>query len=792
MSAALLAILILQSATVFAVGENGNGEADGRPPSTHAVGRRQRGDPQPRLVIEDYEYPIQSPVVPGERVVLTTVGIERQEGGETIFHPFGSVVVDKTFGEEPAGQWLALWNLGMKSPGLWSRVRALLPGFRANKRVSEPELDQLNEKLENFDDAWADGDLTVPKPYLEATHLYRRSIIGLVLAGIVRGLDLANVSYPVQLVLRNYLIHRKDAQERAFQQSYVALTWYTDRSLSTPESEPLSPEAIQELKFRLLASRNALGRWVDHRTRDGFVFQYENILRDWLEGPSSFLAAAANEYYLGYEEIHRMTDGGVPLALGGILYYDPAVAPAPDQVKWSLMNPFDLTYNPFTDPAVQRAAAASPGSKIPLAIYVFQSQHSLKPIIVVDYFHPDNPRLRESASYWRRLANEALAASDVGFLYTTLNRSLNFMANRKTATWFSSRGPALGVEEMRLSLQGYLYFEPDSADLLLDRIDRQIVNPLVQPGRLQRVRAQLDYQALLANQGEVVVREARRVREKLIRQATGCSSRPLTTADYAAYRRYLRQQHLLKPIEVFLEDEYASSVPLEQIQTAIEALAAEAAGHDRHDRDTISVLMQLRLRLEQESRARAPVNRRLDAPLTLLLARTETALGRLYQASGKTPDALQEDLAELDRQLAKEQAEAQTKWQRWQAKQFAKEWDRHIKFLEQFTKSGGDLTTFSPWYVQQALAFFRQAPMAIDVNPTVEAKYRRQERRLRGLLEQMERMLAHSPTPVSVEWLEEARLDCWQSVRETQSVVMALAPSASAVPSAAQVVGSTP
>jgi hypothetical protein len=768
----LFAVFIWQSTTIVAFGGLKDHEATPRPSGSHPLGRIPPGAPQPRIVIVDDECVIDTPVTPGERVVLTTVGIEHEVAGQTEFHPLVSIAVDKTFPEAPDGQWMAVWNLGMKSPGLLSRMRALLPGYTARKRARGSEVQKLETELKKLHHTEREGEVKVPSPYMKATHLYRRSVTGLMLSGIARGLHWADVFYPAQLLFRNYLLRRKDYSERAFQQTYVGLTWYNDLSSATAEPALLSPDAIQDLKFRLLVNRRALGRWVDYQMRDEFVYQFENEMRDQLWGTSCFLASAANEYHLGYEELDRITESSVPLALGGVLYYDPALAPAPDQVRWAAMNPFDLTYNPFTDPAVRRAAEAAPGSPIPLALYVYQSHHALKPIIAVDFFRPDNPRRRESATYWRKLANEAVAASGLGSLPTMLNRALNFSANRKTYTWFSAKGPALGVEEMRLSLQGHLYFQPDKADELLDQLDRRMVNPLIQPGRLQRVRAQLDYEALLANGGTAVLTEARRVREKLMRPVTGNRDRPLATADYEAYRRYLHRQPGLRTIEIFLGDPSASSVPTEQVIEALESLAAEA---DERDQETIHKLMPLRRRLEERRRAQEKMNRPVDSQLNELMARTDATLERLYEASGKAPSALQHDLAELAQRQAKQEAQAQARWQKQHARRFAKELDRQTKFLEQFTRSG-DLTLFSPWYIARALEFFRQVPAAMDINPAVAAKYREQERQVQVLLNQVEQTLAAYRPPAEAEWLEADRFYCLESVREVQTALVAATP----------------
>jgi len=121
----------------------------------------------------------------------------------------------------------------------------------------------------------------------------------------------------------------------------------------------------------------------------------------------------------------------------------------------------------------------------------------------------------------------------------------------------------------------------------------------------------------------------------------------------------------------------------------------------------------------------------------------------------------------------KEEAEAEAKWQKRHATQFAKELDRQMKFLERFAKNGADLTTFSSWYVTRALDFFRQVPDAMEINPKVAAKYRQRENRIQALLNQIEQKLVAYRPPAEAEWLEEDRFDCLESVREVQTVLIA-------------------
>ena len=66
---------------------------------------------------------------------------------------------------------------------------------------------------------------------------------------------------------------------------------------------------------------------------------FESEMREHMWGTSCLLASVANEYQLSYEEFHRYTAGGVPVALGGILYYDPELAPEPSQCTLAWFQP---------------------------------------------------------------------------------------------------------------------------------------------------------------------------------------------------------------------------------------------------------------------------------------------------------------------------------------------------------------------------------------------------------------------------------------------------------------------
>ncbi len=741
---------------------------------------------QPQIVIRESPLTIDDPRIPGERLVLTTVGAEHAQAGGTEFHPLVSVLMDETFSAAGEGEWLATWNLGDKSPGFLSRLRAMIPGFTARKRVRKKELFDLRQRLENFEELAAGGKIKAPKPYFKVTEENRRSTIGLVLNSIKRGLSFTSVSFPAQLLFRSYLLRRKDLEERRFEQAYLGLNWYADLSSTDPWEEASLPlNSIHEIKFRLLADRSAFGRFVDPSAKEDFVHGYEAEIRDHLWGTSCYLASAANEYHLAYEELRRFGAGEVPLALGGILYYDPRLAPEPDQVKWGIGNPFDLPYNPFDNPKVQRAAGG--GERVPLAIYVYQSNLALKPIVAVDFFSPNNPRVRESATYWRRMGNEAISAyGGIGLLYTLLNRALSFTANKKEITWLTDKKSAFGIEELRLSLLSHLYFEPDAADQMSDRVDRLIVNPLVQPSRLQGLRAQLQYRALLSDEGRDLVGLGRDLRENLIRKRLRKEQGPLTEADYRAYRLLLTRERRLETLKLCMADKYLPSVPLAEIVDSIKALGDDSTGQDTQ---TIQTLIRFRLEMQER-----PAEWRGGGGPMDLVEQAESALSKMYRASGRDPGDLKKDLAAAAETRARKREEERLKLQEQHAKRFEQMLEKELDLLEGFVESGGNLTTYSPWYVAEAIHFFREVPVVIEVNPKAAKRFQPHEEKVQALLSRVERRLASAGDGDKTQWLEQQRFDCLRSVQSARAELRAALagpnPAGGSRPAPARVAGS--
>jgi hypothetical protein len=551
---------------------------------------------------------------------------------------------------------------------------------------------------------------------------------------------------------------------RIFQQTYLGLLWYSDYSAASVKPTALSPEDVYELKFKALANRSNYGRWVKPSEGEEFVHHYESQMRDHMWGTSNRFAADANEYHLGFEEFHRFTATGVPIALGGVLYYDPEIAPEPSQVRWGISNPFDLTYNPFTDPEVLEQAES--GEPVPLAVYTYYSNMALKPIITIDFFRPNNPRVRQSATYWRRVVNEALASSGIlGFVYNGVRRVLTYAANRKGITWLSDSKKAYGVDELRYSLMSTLYFEDETLDRMLHRVDRLSINPLIQSTREQRLRALLQYEALLAEDGRPLLDYARWMRGRLMKRATGTAPPEFTDRTYSSYRKHLEREEHLKTLDRYLVSSYLSTVSLEDVKESIRILGTMANGRD--DR-LLEELADFRF----EVAGRLPAQGDEVQPAELV-ALCDESLSRIYRAIGRTSEQLLLDLGAMEGAALKRKEKEETKYLKQEAGFFEKELKKHILTLGAVAETEGDLVLVSPWHLVRAVDFLNELPEAVSRNPWLAKKYRKKEQQLQLVLEQAQEKLQAARFDGVNKWLENERISVVAALSQADSHLQA-------------------
>jgi hypothetical protein len=451
-------------------------------------------------------------------VTLLTLGTESAYEGEEHFHPIASLAFDTYYDSREPGEWAALWIYGPSSASVWRHIRATLPAPLGRPHADTSTMERLEKRQRSLEIGAADAQLDVPDPVAHLANLEQFPHGQGFWGGLRRVLGWSNVLNPAQFLYRSYLIRRTDKSERNFQRSYLALQWMQDVGFSGSEEEDWV-EVVSELRFHLLRNRSFFGQWLDHADGRELVYNYESDTRQKLGKSSSWLQSAANEHSLRYQPIYRYTANGAAYPMGGVLYYDPKLRAQPDPGWWKVANPFDLPYNPHMDSEVQRLARENPEELIPLAIYTYQTNLSLRPIIAVDFIAPDNPRARErsqelmvTAKQWLAITTSPLSLERVPY------RVAAWAANKKGFTRFVDKSSRHGNEELRLALESNLYFDLDFRERLQKAADGRVLNPLIKAGSVEERLAHIQFESLRAEQGRALCRQVQHVRAAMLKK----------------------------------------------------------------------------------------------------------------------------------------------------------------------------------------------------------------------------------------------------------------------------------
>ncbi|HXE76591.1 MAG TPA: hypothetical protein VNN18_13280 [Candidatus Xenobia bacterium] len=523
------------------------------------------------------------PEATAPEIQLFVLGTESEVGGQKQFHPLAALAFDRTLGTEP-GQWLAYWVFGPGPANGWRHLQAFFPIPAGAPKVSEKELIKLEEDLGALQRNPERAKKRVPGPVVTLASLGRSSMGDGFWGGLQRGLSWANVLNPAQFVYRSYLHRRNDREERKFQRAYAGLQWLNDLEFNS-ERDARWVATLNDLRFHALRNRSFFGRFLTHAEGMELVHNFESDVRVQLGKSSSWLQGAANEHHLRYQPIYRFTANGARFPIGGVLYYDPSLGTVPDPGWWRVSNPFDLSYNPHTHPEVQRLARENPGELIPLAIYTFQTALALRPIVVVDFFDPGNPRRRESSYELMVLTRQWLAITTSFLGYERIPYEVvSWAANKKGFTYFVNRSSRLGIEELRMALEADLYFDPAVRDALLDRADQRVLNPLVRPGRVEEQLARIQFESLRAEDGRALCRQVNEVRQTVRERLAVPAGEPAAQREefarkLEAWRHQVRLQDYLEsqpeelgslaalrePLEYFLTNEPVKGPELEKL-----------------------------------------------------------------------------------------------------------------------------------------------------------------------------------------------------------------------------------
>lgn len=712
--------------------------------------------PEGARVVARHEKCLCEPLSPDTAdVFLVTVGTEIEGPEKTHFHPVAMLAFDHSLHEGQRGQWVALWTFG-PSPAGWRRnLRALTPLPVGAPSTSEGKLEELRERLEEITQDSEEGDLLVPDPVVHLDNLGRFPRSRGIWGGVRRGLSWAGVFNPAQWIFRTYQHRRKDRRERDFQRAYLALQWLLDLEFSQGV-DAAWVDTLVDLRFHLLRNRSFFGPWLQHADASELVFNYESDVRVQLGKTSSWLQSAANEHYLRYQPIYRYTENGARFPLGGVLYYDPRLAGQPEAGWWSTANPFDLPYNPHRHPEVQRLAQEHPDELIPLAVYTFQTNLALRPIIAIDFFAPANPRTRESthelmilAKQWLALTTGSLSLERIPY------RLIAWAANKKGYTLLVDKSSRLGIEELRLSLESHLYFEPELRRALLERADQRVLNPLIKPGPVQELVAHIQYESLRAEQDKAIcheVVEIRRAMTEKLKVPEGLSPedrRAQLSSRLVAWRHQVRLQDFLsQPLEDFGS--------LGSLLTPLRYFLL----NEPIDKEELSdLLVGLYARLYRQQ-LRLPAGRSVpELDQTLGLVR------QVWRRQEPDDATLEKHVREVEHATRLEHQKELRRQEQEQREVLRRFMDQSLKELERAAQADCAQRQASAVELEARLWILLEIARAVQEGNHLQPQWERRLPRLRQGLTSLQEALGSCPPDTRDPWLEESRQSCRQLAR---------------------------
>ena len=694
-------------------------------------------------------------------VVLVTLGSEREEADGTHFHPLATFAFDRSLTEAEHGQWISMWMFGPSAPGWRRHVRAFLPFPAGTPSASASTLEKLEARLHEVRDNPEEADLLVPDPVVHLGNLGRMPRGEGVWTSLRRGLRWADVFNPAQFVYRSYLVQRKDRRERDFRRAYLALEWLVNLGYDGTERADWLDSA-NDIRFHFLRTRSFFGRWLEHAEAIELVYNYDSSVRTLLGKSSSWLQSAANEHLLRYEPIYRYAANGASFPVGGVLYYDPKLRAHPDPSSWSIANPFDLPYNPHTHPDVQRLAGENPDELIPLAIYTFETNLGLRPIIAIDFFAPRNPKRRERnqqlmvmTKEWLSITVGALSLQRIPYRLTA------WAANKKGFTYLVDKSSRRGVEELRVALQNHLYFDDDVNAALQRKADQRVLNPLIKAGAVEERLAHIQHESLRARNNEAICRTVSKVRRELRRRLKVPEG-----LDARAERAEMRRRLAAWRQEVRLAD--FASQPLGDFGSL--ELLAEPLGyfleHDPVDRQEFEKLLsKLYTRLYRQQ-LRLPSDHQvpeLDAQLQLTR--------QVWQRIQHVPASYQTHLARVEKKTKEKHAGRLAKEEKGRRERFRDFIVKSRKEIARAQRAGCDLPKAYPSRLESRLAVLRDLLATAPADRNLRDELERRAPRLQEELERLDASLSQCPVEPQESWLAESRQNSLNLVRVVHRIL---------------------
>lgn len=739
----LLAVLVLLLASTFPL------SAD--PPEAKNASGRLGAPEAAQVVVHELRCDCDSDSGIEADVVLMTVGTEFEQDGQLAFHPIVSLAFDRLLGEDASGQWVALWNLGV-SPAGWRRtLRAFFPIPGRAPKASKKKLAKLERQLEELREGEDAARQSPPEPYAVLSHLKHATASRGLRMGLKRVLNWLDVANPLQFLFRTFLLHRHDREERDFQRVYLGVSWLLDVKFDGSGNEWGWLANLNDLRYHLLRNRSFFGRWVRHVESLELVYHYDSQVRENLAKGSAWLQADANAYHLRYEPVFRNTANGTTVPVGGILYYDPRIAPSSDQARWATPNVFDLAYNPFTHPEIQRRTREHPEQLIPLALYALQSDLGLRPIIVVDFFAPNNPRLREASQQGMQWLHEWLVVatsffSPQRFAY----RFASYAVNKKAFTPLATKSARLGIEELRLALESHLYFDPAQRRDLLRAVDKRLLNPLVKPAEEEALLAELQYERLCAHNARAVCQTVNEVRRQLAEQFNVPASLP-PARRWAELRTKLSDWRQRLCLHDLLQQGFDELGSLTSLTSPLNYFLH---GHAR-DKQTAELLREVYAQLFRQQ-LYLPEGYSLEE-LTQALELAARAWARVEAARGQRQEQFAAERTRLEQKVRTEVVREERELEKQRIRFLRKFLDEGHEQLVQAAKAGCGQSRASPADVEMYLVILLELAEVLPQHPSLERKFRKQLQRLEHDLARLQYSLSQCSLTDKDPWRSEQR-----------------------------------
>jgi hypothetical protein len=159
----------------------------------------------------------------------------------------------------------------------------------------------------------------------------------------------------------------------------------------------------------------------------------------------------------------------------------------------------------------------------------------VKPVLVVDFFNPGNPKKIRATGVMKVALDHFLSVQGIPLLARLAKRTVEYSLTKKDISYFNDVSAALGMEATRLFARMGWNFDSDINHLLVESMEQRIANPLVESSYRERENLERNFDALWQHQGEDLGLFLRRRYEDRIRKRLDLGNKAIFAADLARY-----------------------------------------------------------------------------------------------------------------------------------------------------------------------------------------------------------------------------------------------------------------